>query len=529
MMKLCTIFKGTVYTILVSLGCMGTVVAQLAPLTKKKIIVPTAYRTTPFQNDRYLTVPEDFDIAVYTRIPKARFLATTPDGHLLVSVPSEGKVKFVRSVVSGNPIVSDFVTGLQSPHDLVFHAIGNTMYLYVSEKNKVARYTYATGDQTGQNRQVVVDGLPDRSLPELKGAYNHELKNIAIDSDHQLYISIASTCNACESDTKSDPVRGAIYVYTAEGKNGRLFAQGIRNAEGLDFLPGTNTLWAVVNNRDQIAYPYDDNTGNYGKVIPAFVDNNPPEEFIRVEDGSNFGWPFCNPDGRQSLDNMPFDRDYELNRNGDKADCSKMTRVNKGIQAHSAPLGFSFLQDTEFPEAYRRAAVVGLHGSWNRTKKAGYKVIYFPWNEKGQTPGAEQDLVRGFLNDDSTEAFARPVDVAVSPAGELYISDDQAGTIFRLFQSSVTSVQASNVWANSIAVYPQPASKTLQVRMNSQTPGEVLFTFQTVTGVPLLTSKKQVAQGESLTSLDISSLTAGVYLLQVQRGEEKGVQRVVVE
>ncbi|MEJ7663152.1 MAG: hypothetical protein WKG07_28225 [Hymenobacter sp.] len=108
----------------------------------------------------------------------------------------------------GPPLVTDFVTGLRQPHDLVFHTIGGTTYVYVSESNQINRYVWHTGDLTGQNREVVITGLPDASTPELKGNYGHQLKNIALDGNHKLYVSIASTCNACLSDTQSDPVRG---------------------------------------------------------------------------------------------------------------------------------------------------------------------------------------------------------------------------------------------------------------------------------------------------------------------------------
>ena len=137
-------------------------------------------------------------------------------------------------------------------------------YVYVTETNQVNRYVYTPGALTPGTRQVVVSGLPDASSPELNGTYGHELKNIALDGNDKLYVSIASTCNVCTSDTQSTPVRAAIYVYNADGSNGRLFARGLRNAEGLAMIPGTNTLWVVVNNRDDIAYPFNDGSGNYG-------------------------------------------------------------------------------------------------------------------------------------------------------------------------------------------------------------------------------------------------------------------------
>ncbi|WP_210518539.1 T9SS type A sorting domain-containing protein [Hymenobacter terricola] len=419
-------------------GLAGEAPAQVLPAaTAATLTVPAALASAPFDVPHTVQVPVGFALAVYARVPGARFMALTPDGNLLVSQPGAGKVALVRpGSAGGTPVVTDFVTGLRNPHDLVFHTIGSITYLYLSESHQINRYVYQPGDLTGQGRQVVITGLPDASTPELGGNYGHQLKNLALDGNHKLYVSIASTCNACLSDTQSNPVRGAIYQYDADGSNGRLFARGLRNAEGLAFIPGTNTLWVVVNNRDNTPYPYNDATGNYGQVMTSYVDNHPPDEFTQVRDGGNYGWPFCNPNPDAGLDNMPFDLDYDWNRTG-AVDPNAMDRINKGIQAHSAALGLTFLQGTGFPAAYAGGAVVALHGSWNRQLRTGYKVVYFPWNTATQTPGVQADLVTGFLDDATQNAWARPVDTAVDPQGNLLISDDQSGTIFKL-SSAIT-------------------------------------------------------------------------------------------
>ena len=272
-----------------------------------KVSVPVSMRSAPFDTERSLNVPPKFGISVYARVPDARFMTVTPDGDLLVSQPDYGKVTRIHRNPTGDPSLNDFVTGLKSPHDIVFHTIDGTTYLYISESNQINRFIYSTGDTTARNRQIVASGLPEGG---------HSLKNIALDSNHKLYVSLGSSCNACESDTTGDSKRGAIYQYNADGTGRRLFAQGIRNGEGLAFVPGTNDLWAAINNRDQIAYPFNDSTGNYGKTIPSYVDNHPPEEFTRVRDGGNYGWPFCNPnpDTVAGYDTMPFDRDVQFKR-----------------------------------------------------------------------------------------------------------------------------------------------------------------------------------------------------------------------
>jgi glucose/arabinose dehydrogenase len=133
-------------------------------------------RSAPFDVERTLNLPPGFKIAVYARIPGARFMAIAPNGDLLVSQPSMGKVIIVRPNAGGEPIISDFVTGLKRPHGIVFHTIGNTTYLYISETNQINRFIYNSGDLTAHEREIVVAGLPDSSSPELHGAYGHELK-----------------------------------------------------------------------------------------------------------------------------------------------------------------------------------------------------------------------------------------------------------------------------------------------------------------------------------------------------------------
>jgi glucose/arabinose dehydrogenase len=400
-----------------------TVPVQVAP----------AFATSPFDVPRSLTIPSGFSIQVFSRVSGARFLAVTPDGNVLVSQPGAGTITLLRQNGSGAPLSSTFVSGLQRPHDMVFYQTGTTTYLYVSEKNQVGRAIYQNGDLTMRSRQIVVSGLPDASSPGLGGQYGHELKNIAIDPAGKLYVSIGSTCNVCTEDTRSNPVRASIYVYNADGSGGRLYAQGLRNAEGLAFVPTLSTLWVVVNSRDNIPYPFNDGSGNYGRVFSAYVDDAPPDLFTRVVDGGNYGWPFCNSDPNTpgGLDNMPLDRDYDTNRGGLVA-CGAMRKATKGIPAHSAPLGLTFIQHTRFPLYYRRGALVALHGSWNRTTFQGGKIVYFPW-ETGQHPGQQFDFVSGWLTANSY--WGRPVDTAIDSAGGMLISDDQSGTIYRMWQT----------------------------------------------------------------------------------------------
>lgn len=404
--------------------------------------VSDALASPPFDTKRSLQVPPGFGIRVWARVGGARFMALAPNGDVLVSVPSEGKIVLLRERAGDTPQVSDFATGLHNPHDMVFHAIAGQTYLYVAESNRISRSVYRSGDTQRADSEVVVDGLPDDSTPELRGRYGHELKNIALGPDDKLYVSIASTCNACTEDTTSDPVRGAIYQYTADGKQGRLFARGIRNAEGLDFIPGTNALWMTVNGRDEIRVPQDidvdgDGSSDLGKLIASYVDEHPAEIFSVVRDGGNYGWPFCDQEQNAGMSNLDATADFEFNRNGANLDCGGITRASKGIRPHAAPLGFSFLHNSNVPAAYRKGAAVALHGCWNCTSlRAGYKVVFFPFDDAGNA-GAEIDLVTGFVTDPEARAlWGRPVDVIADGRGNLLISDDFAGAVYQLSPSS---------------------------------------------------------------------------------------------
>ncbi len=399
-----------------------------APSGAVTIEVPDGAGTPPFDQPRAVTVPPGFGIRIVARVPKARFLAETPEGELLVSRPSTGEI---LRIVNGQPEV--LASGLQNPHDLVFAAIGGETFLYVSEQHRISRARWSAG-ATSLTLEVVVSGLPDASLPELMGGYGHALKNIAITGD-TLFVSIASATNADPSDILADPVRGAVYAYTLDGANRRLYATGIRNAEGLAIHPRTGDLWVAVNHRDNIQYPLRDGRFPYGEVVQEYVNDNPPEPFNRVREGANYGWPYCNPTAANGNDDMPYLPDVGTNEDEAVLDCDALDRIDKGLPAHSAPLGLSFWTGPNVPAAYRDSAVIGLHGCWNCSEPRGYAVTRLAMRADGSFEDPV-DLVSGFLTDPTTTSsvWGRPVDVIPNRAGNLYISDDYAGAVYELYR-----------------------------------------------------------------------------------------------
>jgi uncharacterized protein (TIGR03437 family) len=421
------------FILLLSLSLLAQAAPPGASLSRS-VTVPSGMRIGVFSSDQFLTVPPGYQISVWARVTNARFLAVAPNGDVFVSQPDLGQILILRpDPTGGDPTQFVYASGLRGPQGLAFDTVNGVTWLYVGESNQIDRYVYKAGDTAAPTKNVLVRNLLDHDA--------HPYKDVAIAPDHTVYFGFGSSCNACSTDISANPQLAAIYAMNPDGSNLQRFASGLRNPEGLAFVPGTNTLWAAVNNRDEIIYPHRDATGNYGKLVRSYVDDHPPELFTRVRQGGNYGWPFCNSseDGAAGYDNMPFDLDIENNADG-HVDCNKMDRIDKGIQAHSAPLGLAFLQGTNFAAPYRDGAVIAFHGSWDRTNPTGYKVVYFPWNTTTQTPGAQIDLIDGFID------FGRPVAVAVTPEGALLVTDDSSGTVYKLVWAP-SALSAANGYA----------------------------------------------------------------------------------
>jgi len=358
-----------------------------APL--RQLLLGRGRAVDPTEFESRIRVPEGFAVSVWAKgLPNARFLRFSAAGDLLVSQPRAGRVMLLEADADGDG-ASDgrrvLLGGLDRPHGLDLHE----GWLYVGETGAVVRVAFDAAARA-------VSGEPETVVPDLPPGGGHWTRTVRIGPDGHLYVSVGSSCNVCIED---DPRRAAILRYGADGSDEQIFASGLRNAVGFDWRPGTGELYATDNGRDLLG------------------DDFPPCELNRVVEGGFYGWPFANGD------KIP-DPDLGAGRSDEIA--ASLAPAH-GFRAHNAPLGITFVRGRALPAAYREAAIVALHGSWNRTRKDGYRVVSLHWGAGGIE---ERDLVWGFERDG--QVIGRPVDVAEGPDGALYLSDDFAGAIYRL-------------------------------------------------------------------------------------------------
>ena len=400
-----------------------------------EVTVPDGLDAAPFDVSRELTAPTGWTVSVWARVPAARLATWTPDGKLLVSRPKSGDV-VTLTPGGGTAEQTTLVGGLEQPHGLAF--AGDT--LYVAESDQVDAFTYEGGTVTG--KRVVAPGLPDAKSADLRGAYAHALKSVAVGPDGAVYFSIGSTGNVSAEDRDASPQRAAILRVPPGGGDPEVYARGVRNGTGLAVDP-SGAVWTAVNNRDNIGYPDDqdydgDGAPDRAEVLTAYVNDHPMEALAKLSAGRDLGWPYCNPDpdvdrgasgSALTYTDRPFVRDVQTNPDGAKLDCGALAPVEEGMGAHSAPLGLSFATAPGLPAPWGPGALVGVHGSWNRNPPRAPEVSFYPWRDGSL--GAQQTLLDGFQAADGTR-WGRPVAAVQGPDGAVYVTDDQAGAVYRL-------------------------------------------------------------------------------------------------
>lgn len=334
-----------------------------------------------------LSAPQGFTISTFASgFERPRFMILAENGDTILSDTGAGIVYVLpdrnKDGVADSKQV--YASGLNQPHGLAIHG----GYLYVANTDGVVRFPYKTGD-------TKATGAPEKLLSTPTGG--HSTRTVIFGPDNKMYVSVGSSCNVCE---ESDPQRAAIWQYDENGKNGKLYASGLRNPVGIEFYKGQ--LYATNNGRDNLG------------------DNLPPEGFYQVKDGGFYGWPYCYT--TQAGQPQVWDKDFGR-KNADT--CKNATPAFALVTAHSAPLGLAFYTGKTFPAAYQGQMFVALHGSWNRSQKSGYKVVRI-----NPDTGQVSDFLTGFLKGQSVSG--RPVDLMVAQDGALLLTDDQNGKVWRI-------------------------------------------------------------------------------------------------
>ncbi len=345
-------------------------------------------------------VPAGFRVDVFAHdLLGPRLLRVSPRGDLFVAESQAGRVRALRAADGARAVErnSIFASGLDRPFGITFYPPGpDPKWVYVAETNAVVRFPYANGDMTARGEaQTVV-----ASLTDVQGG--HWTRDVAFSRDgKQMFVSVGSGSNVAEGDS-DERDRADVLVFDADGRDRHVYASGIRNCVGLAVHAGTGDLWCSTNERDGLG---DD-------LVPDYI--------TRVRRGGFYGWPWF------------YLGDQEDPRHaGERSELASTVIVpDVLLQAHSASLQMTFYDAKAFPPRYRGAAFAALHGSWNRGKRTGPKVITVPL-QGGVPTGDYEDFMTGFVVDDAA-VWARPVGVAVAHDGALFVSEDGNGTIWRV-------------------------------------------------------------------------------------------------
>jgi glucose/arabinose dehydrogenase len=366
-----------------------------------------------------LQVPPGFRVELFADgLKDPRIVRVAPNGDIFVAETHAGTIRILRSPDGASkPDTNEvFASGLNRPFGIAFFPNGgNPQWVYVGNTDSVVRFPYHSGD-------LKASGPPETVVASLPHGGAHTTRDIVFTPDDaRMLVSVGSAGNdgegigrppgGLEAWASEHPLgavwgyetgRAAVLAFDPDGQNQKLFATGIRNCVGLAIQPQTGTPWCSTNERDGLG---DD-------LVTDYVTS--------VRENAFYGWPWfyigSHPDPRHA---------------GERPDIKdKVTIPDVLLQAHSASLGLTFYQGSSFPAEYRGDAFAAEHGSWNRSKRTGYKVIRIRIKD-GVPTGEYEDFMTGFVIDDSN-VWGRPVGVAVAHDGALLVTEDGNGTIWRV-------------------------------------------------------------------------------------------------
>ena len=360
--------------------------SSMVPWPKDKIpVAPRGFTVTKFadgfENPRWTYIAPNNDIFVVESGTR------TSKNQVIIFRDKDKDGKFETREV--------FLKGLNRPFGML--VLKN--FFYVANTDGLYRYPY-------KNAPLKLDTKGEKILELPAGGYNnHWTRNlIANNKGTKIYISVGSASNVAEHGMEVEIRRANILEINPDGTGEKIYASGLRNPVGMDWNPVNNELWTAVNERDELG---DD-------LVPDYITS--------VKQNGFYGWPYS------YFGNI---LDPRLNGKG-KDLAAKSIIPDVSVGAHTASLGLAFYDKESFPAKYKNGVFVGQHGSWNREKISGYKVVFVPF-AKGKPSGKPEDFLTGFVaNEEKAEVYGRPVAVTVMNDGSLLVNDDSGNTIWKV-------------------------------------------------------------------------------------------------
>jgi glucose/arabinose dehydrogenase len=367
-------------------------------------------RIVPRPPSAWPKVPAGFEVDLLAEnLSNPRKIITAPNGDLFFVESGPGRIKVLRQGADGKVASTTvFAEHLRQPFGLAFYPPGpNPRYLYVGNTDSIIRFPYQNGDLTARGpEEMIVPDIPGGG--RLRGG-GHWTRDVVFTPDgKKMFVSVGSHSNI--NDDEMEKHRADVLQYNPDGTGFRIYASGIRNAVGLAIEPKTGELWGSVNERDGLG------------------DDVPPDYITHIQENGFYGWPWYYIGNH--LDPRHKGEHPEL--------AGKVIVPDVLLQAHSASLCMTFYTAQQFPSQYRGYAFAAEHGSWNRARRTGYKIICLPIHD-GKSNGEYDDFLTGFVVD-SESVWGRPVGVTVDSQGSLILVDDGGNCIWRIrYNTGVTS------------------------------------------------------------------------------------------
>ncbi len=354
-----------------------------------------------------LNLADGFAIAVAAQgLKRVRFMAKSPDGRIFVTDMynlTDNKRGVVHILDQFDPVtkrfgkVTPYLAGLRNPNSIAFYQDRNGIsWFYLALTDRLLRHKYIGGETSPSGQPEVLATFPDYGLDYKYGGW-HLTRTIAIGGNGKIYVSVGSSCNACE---EKEAVRASILEMDPNGKNQRHFARGLRNAVGIRWINGQ--LLATNMGADHLG------------------DRRPADTMLSIKDSTNYGWPFCFQVGSRMISDRKFNRPTKM-------DCRKVPAAEISFDAHSSPLGFDYF-DAKSNPVLGGYFLAGLHGSTNLNH--GYRVVRLRGNDK--LTGPPEDFINGFLK--GGKVYGRPVDILSFGRDAFLLTDDYAGIVYYVYR-----------------------------------------------------------------------------------------------